>query len=82
MLPLKNLANMCYYISIAQKKPKENINYSHRHYSNYRSDTCKNPFFIHPTDKDNIADIISSLDKNKSVGPYSVPHNILILLKK
>ena len=28
-----------------------------------------------------MADIKSSLDKNKSVGPYSVPQNILILLK-
>ena len=69
-----------YFSSIA-KKTKDNINYSHKHYSDYLSDKCKNSFFIHPTNKDEIADIISSLDKNKSVGPYSIPNNILILLK-
>ena len=36
---------------------------------------------MYPTNKDEIADIISSLDKNKSVGSYGVPNNILILLK-
>ena len=69
-----------YFSSIATKT-KVNINYSHKHYSDYLSDKCKNSFFIHPTNKDEIADIISSLDKNKSVGPYSIPNNILILLK-
>ena len=69
-----------YFTSFA-KKTKKNINYSHKHYSEYLSDKCKNSFFIHPINKDEIADIISSLDKNKSVGPYSVPDNILILLK-
>ena len=69
------------YFSSVAKKTKDNINYSHKHYSDYLSDKCKNSFFIHPTNKDEIADIISSLDKNKSVGPYSIPNNILILLK-
>ena len=69
------------YFTFIAKKSKENINYSHRHYSDYLSGKCKNSFFIHPTDKDETADIISSLDRNKSVGSYSVPHNILILLK-
>ena len=57
------------------------MNYSHKHYSDYLSDKCKNSFFIHPNNKDEIADIISYLDKNKSFGPYSIPNNILILLK-
>ena len=60
--------------------PKNN-KYSHKHYSDYLSDECKNSFFINSTNKDVITDIISSLDKNKSVGPYSVPNNILILLQ-
>ena len=68
-----------YFTSIA-KKSKENINYSHRHYSDYLSDKCKNSFFVHPINKDEIVDILS-LDKNKSVGPYNVPNNILVLLK-
>ena len=43
-----------YFTSIAKKKTKENINYSHKHYSNHLSDKCKNSFFIHPTNKDEI----------------------------
>ena len=82
------ISNLCsiantfnnYFTSIA-KKTKENINYCHKHYPDYLSDKCKNSFFIYCTNNDEIADIISSLDKNKSVGPYSVPNNILILLK-
>ena len=61
------------------KKTKESINYSHRQYSDYLNDKCKNSFFIYPADKDEIADIISSLVKNKSIGPYSAPHNIILL---
>ena len=57
-----------YFSSIATKT-KVNNNYSHKHYSDYLSEKCKNSFFIHPTNKDERADIISSLDKNKSVGP-------------
>ena len=63
------------------KKTKESVNYSHKHFSDYPSGKCKNSFFIHPTNKDEIAEIISSPDENKSVGPYSLTNNILILLK-
>ena len=76
-----NIANTFNNYFRSNAKKKDNINYSHKHYSDYLSDKCKNSFFIYPTDKDEIADIISSLDKNKSVGPYSIPNNILILLK-
>ena len=38
-------------------------------------------FFLSPTDKDEIALIISSLDSTKSVGPNSIPTKILKLLK-
>ena len=36
-----------YFSSIAKKKTKGNINYSHKHYSDYLTDKCKNSFFIH-----------------------------------
>ena len=44
------------------------------------NDKCKNSFFIHPITVVQIVDI-SSPDKNKSVGPYSIYNNILILPK-
>ena len=53
-----------YLTSVTKRKTKENINYSHKHYSDYLSENCKNSFFAHPTIKDNIASIVSSLDKN------------------
>ena len=40
-----------YFTSIV-RKTKENINYSHKHYSDYLNDECKNSLFIHPADKD------------------------------
>ena len=44
-----------------------------KHYSDYQSDKYTNSFFIHPTKKDEIANVISFLDKNNSIDPYSVP---------
>ena len=38
-------------------------------------------FFLYPTNKSEIQNIISSLDSNKSVGPESMPKEKLKLLK-
>ena len=70
ILLLVTLAILLTILTIKKnKKTRDNINYSQKHYSDFLSDKCKNSFFIHPTNKDEIADIISSLDTNKSVGP-------------
>ena len=37
--------------------------------------------FLLPTDKEEIANIISSLKFDKASGPSSIPHRILFLLK-
>ena len=37
--------------------------------------------FLKPTDKEEIASIISSLNSNKGSGPNSIPYRILFLLK-
>ena len=37
--------------------------------------------FLQPTDKEEIAHIISSLNSNKASGQNSMPHKILLLLK-
>ena len=39
------------------------------------------PFFVSPTHKTEIENVISSLDSNKSVGPNSIPTKVLKLLK-
>ena len=37
--------------------------------------------FLLPTDKEEIANILSSLNFNKAFGPNSIPYRILLLLK-
>ena len=59
-----------------------NINYSHKHFSEYLKHQCNNSIFIQPTDSEEIANIISSLNINKACGPFSIPNKILILLKQ
>ena len=62
-----------YFATIAEKT-KENINPSHKHFSEFLKNRTQNSFFL-------CANIISSLDSNKSVGPNSIPTKILTLLK-
>ena len=69
-----------YFTSIA-KKTKSNIKFSLKHYTDYLSSTNTNTFFLTPTDKNEIAFIMSSLDSHKSSGPNSIPVKILKLLK-
>ena len=49
-----------YFIPIAEKT-KSNIKFSPKHYADYLSSTNTNTFFLTPTDKNEIAFIISTL---------------------
>ena len=69
-----------YFASIAETT-KVSINYSRKHFSNFLKDKNQNSFFLSPTTKYEIQNIISSLNSNKSVGPNSIPTRILKLLK-
>ena len=60
-----------------QKKTK----YSHKHFSDYLSNENTSTIFLQPTDKKEIANIISSLNSRKVSGPNSTPHRILFLLR-
>ena len=62
-------------------KTKESIKYSHKRFSNFLQSRSDDSFFLSPTDKYEIINIISSLDPNKSTGPNSIPTKILKLLK-
>ena len=70
-----------YFASVAETA-HQNINYSHKHFFEYLKHQCNNSIFIQPTDSEEIANIISSLDINKACGPFSIPNKILILLKQ
>ena len=69
-----------YFASIAEKT-KVNINYSNKNFSDFLKDKNQNSFFLSPTNKYEIQNVISSLNSNKSVGPNSIPTRILKLLK-
>ena len=60
-----------YLVSVAETA-KQNINYSHKHFSEYLKHQCNNSIFIQPTDSEEIANIISSLNINKACGPFSI----------
>ena len=70
------------YFSSVADTAKENIKYSHKHFSDFLNNQCNNSIFIQPTDSDEIANIISTLNMNKSSGPNSIPYKILNQLKK
>ena len=69
-----------YFASIAETT-KKCIKYSHKHFSGHLSNESSSTIFLQPTDKEEIANIISSLNSNKASGPNSIPYRILFLLK-
>ena len=69
-----------YFATIAEKT-KENINPSHKHFSDFLKNRHHNSFFLSPTNKSEIQNVISSPNSNKSVGPNSIPIKKLKLLK-
>ena len=69
-----------YFASIAETT-KRNVKYSHKHFSDYLSNRNSSTIFLQPTYKEEIANIISSLNSNKASGPNSIPYRILFLLK-
>ena len=68
-----------YYASIAETV-KRFIKYSHKHFSDYLPNESSGTIFLQPTDKEEIANIISSLNSNKPFDPNSIPYRILFLL--
>ena len=76
-MEISNIFNN-YFSSIATKL---NISFSQKHFSDFLKNRSTISFFVSPTDKTEIEDVMSSLDSNKSVGPNSIPTKILKLLK-
>ena len=78
-MAISNIFNN-YFSSIAGKT-KLNISFSHKHFSDFLKNRSNTSFFISPTDKTEIENIISSLDSNKSVESNDIPTKVLKLLK-
>ena len=70
------------YFSSVADTAKENIKYSHKHFSDYLNNQCNSSIFLQPTDIEEIANIISTFNINKSSSPNSIPYKKLNILKK
>ena len=58
------------------------MKYSHKYFSEYLSNERECTIFLQPSDKEEVANIISSLSSCKTSGPNSIPYNrILFPLK-
>ena len=55
-----------YFASIAETT-KRSIKYSHKHFSDYLSNESSSTTFLQPTDKEEVANIISSLNSNNAI---------------
>ena len=69
-----------YFASIAETT-KRSIKYPLKHFSDNLSNESSSTIFLQPTDKEEVANIISSLNSNKASGPNSIPYRILFPLK-
>ena len=57
------------------------MKYSNKYFSNYLSNETSIKIFLKPTDKEEIANIMSSLNSNKVSDPNSIPYRKLFLLE-
>ena len=69
------------YFSTIGEKTQAKIKHSYKRYIDYLSNENPGTFFLSPTNKEEIKFILSSLDINKSTGPYSIPSKVLNMLK-
>ena len=69
-----------YFASIVETT-KKSIKYLHKHFSDYLSNEGISTLFLQPTDREEIVNIITSLNSDKASGPNSIPYRILFLLK-
>ena len=69
-----------YFASIVETM-KKRIKYPHKHFSGYLSNERSSTIFLQPIYKEEIANIICSLNSNKAFGSNSILYRILFFLK-
>ena len=69
------------YFAYVAETTKKSIKYSHKQFSDYLANKNTNTIFLQPTDKEEIAIIISYFNSSKASGPNSIPYRILYFLK-
>ena len=72
-----------YFASIAENTTKKQNNiHLYKHFSDCLANEIGNTIFLQPNDKEEIPNIISSLNSNKASGCNSIPCRILYLKKQ
>lgn len=69
------------YFSTIASELQGKIKYFGKDFSFYLKNSNPNNFFINPTDKNEIINIINNININKATGPHSIPSDILHLIK-
>ena len=70
------------YLASIAATIEESVKYSRKHFSDYLVNESCSTIFLQPTDKEEIANIISSPNSNKaSSSPNSIPYRTMFLLK-
>ena len=69
------------YFATIGETTKKSIKYSHKHFSDYLSNENISTLFLQPTNREEVVNIITSLNSNKASGPNSIPYRTLFLLK-
>ena len=64
------------YFAFIAETTKKSIKYSHKHSLGYLSNETISTIFLQPTDKEEIANIISSLNSNKASGQNTLQNII------
>ena len=71
--------NNC-FSSITQTTEKS-IKCSHKHFSDYLHNESISTLFLQLTDREEIVNILSSLNSNKASRPNSIPYRLLFLIR-
>ena len=70
----------CYFSRITSEL-QDKIYHHGKDFTEYLKNSNTNTFFINPTDKIEVINIINNLSINKATGPHSIPADILHLIK-
>ena len=69
------------YFAFIAETTKKSIKYSRKHFPDYLSNENSSTIFLQSTAKEEITNIISSLNSNKAFRPNSIPYRISFRLK-
>ena len=73
-----DIVNTFNYFTSTAETTEKSIKYSDKHFKTIFSNKSGGIIFLQPTDKEEIANIMYSLNSNKASGPNSIPYRIIL----